>query len=108
MNFVVVQLLGRVRLFSTPWTAARQAPLSSLCISKSPTSLLKTKVHSLLQIYYTKISQEKKLFLKISKGNFDKHTSLRTTCLKLSKGKELPSFCKMPFVFTLFIYDILL
>ena len=26
--FVVVQLLGRVRLFATPWTAARQASLS--------------------------------------------------------------------------------
>ena len=25
---VVVQSLGRVRLFATPWTAARQAPLS--------------------------------------------------------------------------------
>ena len=25
---VVVQLLGRVRLFATPWTAARQASLS--------------------------------------------------------------------------------
>ena len=26
--FVVVQLLSRVRLFATPWTTARQAPLS--------------------------------------------------------------------------------
>ena len=26
--YVVVQSLGRVRLFATPWTAARQAPLS--------------------------------------------------------------------------------
>ena len=30
--FVVVQLLSRVRLFATPWTAARQAP----CPSPSP------------------------------------------------------------------------
>ena len=27
-SFVVVQLLSRVRLFVTPWTAAHQAPLS--------------------------------------------------------------------------------
>ena len=28
--FVVVQLLSRVQLFATPWTAACQAPLSSI------------------------------------------------------------------------------
>ena len=27
-SFVVVQILSRVRLFATPWTAARQASLS--------------------------------------------------------------------------------
>ena len=31
---IVVQLLSRVRLFVTPWTVARQAPLSSI-ISQS-------------------------------------------------------------------------
>ena len=37
--YIVVQLLSRVRLFATPWTAAHQAPLSST-ISQS---LLKFK-----------------------------------------------------------------
>ena len=36
---VVVQLLNRVQLFATPWTAARQAPLSST-ISQSLLKLM--------------------------------------------------------------------
>ena len=39
---VVVQLLGHVWLFATPWTAARQAPLS-FTISRSLLKLMSTE-----------------------------------------------------------------
>ena len=35
---VIVQLLSCVRLFATPWTAARQASLSRVCSSACPLS----------------------------------------------------------------------
>ena len=41
-NVVVVQLLGHVWLFATPWTAARQAPLS-FTISQSLLKLMSTE-----------------------------------------------------------------
>ena len=41
-----VQLLSRVRLFATPWTAARQASLVALLV-KNPPAMQETCVQSL-------------------------------------------------------------